>query len=84
MDPILREDLAVIGTTAAAFVVACLAVVGGITLGTLRTLELEALLITTYTTVYWALRLTTRQMRRPAPVLLTPPDPEGPDTTPAP
>lgn len=74
MNPTLREDIAVIGTTAAALIIATVAVAGGIVLGFLHTLELLLLLIATYLMVYGVLRLTTRPLRRPAPAPATGPD----------
>jgi hypothetical protein len=73
----LRENFAVINTTAA-FFVALLAVAGGIALGLLVTLELLLLLISTYLAVWCVLHLTTRALRRPAPAPV-PDDTEGND-----
>lgn len=82
MDPALREDFAVIGTTAAALVIGVLAVAGGITLGFAVTMQLELLLATTYLAVWCMLRLTTRALRRPvpAPAPAPAPAPEPDDT----
>lgn len=76
MDRTLREDIAVIGNTAAALIIALLAVAGGIVLGFPRTMGLELLLITTYLAVYGVLRLTTRPLRRLAPAAPAA-DPDG-------
>lgn len=78
MDPAFREDVAVIGTTVFALIIAALAVAGGIVFGPLRTVGLELMLIVTYLAVYGVLRWTTRALYRPAPA--AGPGDDGDDT----
>ncbi len=67
MNDTLREDIATIGTNAAALIIAALAVFGAIHYGPAATLGYMAVLIAAYLTVWGTLRCTTRPLRRPAP-----------------